>query len=61
MPTYEIWYDEQVSGKIYFDADNKEHAQELLDEMSEPDDLPNFSRKEKGYSLDFDYGTLEEI
>ena len=62
MPRYAVWVDETITKKIYFDADSKEHAIELMNDAGDwEEDLPSFNAKTKDYHLDADYSTLEEL
>lgn len=65
MPTYEIWYSESYTYKAWFDADSKEEAVNLLEQVQNGelmiDDLPEFGNKDKGYELDFAPSEVEEL
>lgn len=65
MPTYEFWYDETTTYKAWFDAENLEEAEKLLDRVQDGemniDDLPEFGNKDKGYEVALEHSTLEEI
>ncbi len=65
MPTYEFWYDETYTAKGWFTAENAKKAQEMLDELEAGnftfDDLPEFGKKDKNYTLELDRPTeIEE-
>lgn len=65
MPRYQVWYSETYTYKAWFDADNEEHAQDLLGEVYagqvDIDDLPSADKSCKNYELDIDLGTVEEM
>jgi hypothetical protein len=66
MPEFEIWYSETYTYKAWFSADSKEQAIEMLEAVQQGDldlesDLTGFSRKDKGYELDLDPLSVEEI
>jgi hypothetical protein len=65
MPTYEIWYDETYTYKAWFTADSEEHARKLLNEIEEAeaewDSLKDFQSKDKGYQLEIELSTINEI
>lgn len=66
MPEFEVWYSETYTYKAWFSADSKEQAIEMLEAVAQGDldfesDLTGFDRKCKGYDLDLDPHTLEEI
>ena len=66
MPEFEIWYSETYTYKAWFSADSKEQAIELLESAQQGDidlesDLTGFSRKDKGYELDLEPLSVEEI
>lgn len=55
MPKYEFWYEESYTYKGWFEADNLEHANELLDQIRdgelELEELPNSGSKDKNYEF----------
>lgn len=55
MPKYEFWYEESYTYKGWFEADNLEHANELLDQIEdgelELEELPNSGSKDKSYEF----------
>lgn len=61
MSTYEFWYDETITYKGWFEAENAEQAQEMLDSVEAGDisfdDLPEFQSKDKNYTLEVDKPT----
>jgi hypothetical protein len=66
MPEYEFWYSETYTYKAWFSADSKEQAIELLESVQQGDidlenDLTGFGHKDKGYELDLDPLSIEEI
>lgn len=65
MARYTVWYSETYTYKAWFEAESKEHAQELLEQVrgSEIDveELPEFGNKDKNYELDIAVETLEEV
>jgi hypothetical protein len=66
MPEFEIWYSETYTYKAWFSADSKEQAIEMLEAVQQGDldlesDLTGFDRKDKGYELDLDPLSIEEI
>ena len=62
MKQYRFSYHEQESGYIYFEAENMEKAQELLDEVETGDllieDLPNYFKKVR--SGEYELSELEK-
>jgi len=64
MPNYMTWYSLGEYGKLWFDADNEEHAKELLRQVVEGelsmDNLPNAQTSVKGGD-DFEFESLEEM
>ncbi len=65
MARYTVWYSETYTYKAWFEADSKEHAQELLEQVRdseiEVEELPEFGNKDKNYELDVAVETLEEV
>lgn len=63
MPTYSAWYSTGEYGKLWFEADSLEHAEELAKEVRDGeasiDDLPQVTTKVKGDEWELD--GLEEI
>ena len=63
MAKYRISYYEQESGYIYFEAENMEKAQELIDDIETGDylveDLPGYVKKSK--SGEYELDDLEEV
>jgi hypothetical protein len=47
MSRYVVWVTEEVTKKVWFDADDREHANSLIEQIQEgeldTDDLPNVS------------------
>lgn len=64
MSTYEIWYDETYTYKGWFEAENAEQAQEMIDALQAGDisfdDLPEFQKKDKNYTLEVEKPTRTE-
>ena len=64
MATYMTWYSLGEYGKLWFDADNEEHAEYLLNKVREGElamgDLPNSQTRVKGAD-DFEFESLEEM
>jgi hypothetical protein len=64
MPRYRIAYSLESFGYDYFDADNLEHAKELIRQVKEfdidEDDLPSYYRKTMGGEHSFE-SEIEEI
>lgn len=64
MATYMTWYSLGEYGKLWFDADNKDHAEELLRQVVQGelsmDNLPNSQTNVKGGD-DFEFESLEEM
>jgi hypothetical protein len=58
MPTYEFWYDETYTAKGWFTASEAEEAEDLLAKLANGDisfdDLPEFGKKDKNYTLETD-------
>jgi hypothetical protein len=65
MPEFEIWYSETYTYKGWFQAENKEQAIEMLEAVEQGetllDDLAGFGHKDKGYELDIEPLSVEEI
>jgi hypothetical protein len=61
MPTYEFWYDETYTAKGWFTASEAEEAEDLLAKLANGDisfdDLPEFDKKDKNYTLEVDHLT----
>jgi hypothetical protein len=64
MSKHEFWYDETITYKGWFEAENTEEAQEMLDALQAGnlsfDDLPEFQSKDKNYTLEVDKPTRME-
>lgn len=58
MATFEAWYTTEDYGKLWFEAEDKAQAQELLSAVSQGQlsitDLPLMQSFEKGYEVQFD-------
>jgi hypothetical protein len=65
MPDFEIWYSETYTYKAWFSADSKEQAIEMLEAVEQGEtlleDLTGFGHKDKGYELDIEPLSVEEI
>lgn len=65
MATFTFWYSETYTYKTWFEADNEEHARELLRQVEDGElsveELPQEGSKDKGYEMEIAYETLEEI
>jgi hypothetical protein len=65
MPQYTIWFSETYTNKGWYNADNLEQAKEIANklELGEItfDDLQGWGYKDKGYELDVDTVSVEEI
>lgn len=65
MALFEIWYSESTTYKAWFEAESKEAAQKMLEDVREGDaqleELPNFENRDKGYELDLDPNDVEEV
>lgn len=65
MTKFTVWYDETYTYKMGFEAETKEEALELIQAVYQGDldinELPGFWSKDKGYQIDIDPYTLEEI
>ena len=65
MPELEIRYSETNTYKAWFQAENKEQAIEMLEAVeqgeAELDELAGFGQKDKGYELDLEPLSVEEI
>lgn len=65
MPKYFIRFDVRESWKGTFDADNLEHAKELVRQLAEDeigtDELPNFQDRNMGIDIEVYEGSLEEL
>jgi len=63
MPTYRGYYSASNYGKLWFDADSADHAEELILDVQMGnlnfDDLPNLETKPEGNDLEID--GLKEI
>lgn len=64
MATFEVWYSETYVYKAWFDADDKEAALAMLEQVesgeADLEELPNFGNKDKSYELEIDPISLEE-
>ena len=64
MPTFMSWYSLGEYGKLWFEADNEEHAKALLAKVVDGelaiDNLPNAQTNVKGGD-DFEFESLERI
>ena len=62
---FSFWYDETYTYKGYIKADSEEEARKIIEQVQLGEiginDLPNFDCKDKGYQLDIDTGTLEDL
>ena len=65
MKTYVVWFSETETYKMYFQAENLEHAKDLLDKVNAGDidtmDLPEVDKNSKDYEIVLSMETLEEI
>ena len=65
MPEFEIWYSETYTYKAWFTADSKEQAIKLLEAVDQAEtlleELEGFGHKDKGYELDLEPLSVEEI
>jgi hypothetical protein len=65
MPKYFIRFDVVEEWKGTFDADNLEHAKELVRQLKEDeigtDELPNFDDRNSGIMLEVYEDSLEEL
>jgi hypothetical protein len=65
MPKYFIRFDVREDWKGTFDADNLEHAKELVRQLAEDeigtDELPNFDDRNMGISIEVYEDSLEEL
>lgn len=65
MATFEIWYSETYTYKAWFNADDKEAALAMLEQVrdgeADLEELPNFGNKDKGYELELDIASVEEL
>jgi hypothetical protein len=63
MPRFVIMVHEEYDNKWGFDADNLEHAKQLIEQVEEGEisleELPN--SYEKNYSIDTTLGEVEEV
>lgn len=63
MPRYIVMVHEEYDNRWAFDADNLEHAQELMRQVEEGEldyeSLPNFY--DKNYEIDTTYGQVREV
>lgn len=63
MPRFVVMIHEEYDNKWGFDADNLDHAKELIRQVEEGEtdyeSLPNFY--DKNYSIDTTYGQIEEV
>jgi hypothetical protein len=63
MPTFQTWYSTGEYGKLSFEADSMEEAEDLLGQLSQGEiefsDLRNHFAKIKGDELEFD--ALEQL
>lgn len=65
MPKYFIRFDVHESWKGTFDADNMEHAKELVRQLADDEigtgELPNFQDRNMGIDIEVFEGSLEEL
>lgn len=65
MPKYFVRFDVVEGWKATFEADNLEHAKELLQQVSEDEisigDLPNFDDRNSGIEVEIYEDSLEEL
>ena len=64
MPTYMTWVSEGEYGKLWFDADNADHARHLLEQVANGElamgNLPNYDYSVKGGD-GFEFEQPEEV
>lgn len=64
MPTYMTWVSEGEYGKLWFDADNADHARQLLEQVANGElamgNLPNYDYSVKGGD-GFEFELPEEV
>jgi hypothetical protein len=62
---FSFWYDETYTYKGYITADSEEEARKVIEQVQlgeiSINDLPSFQCKDKGYFLEIDPGTLEDL
>ena len=62
---FSFWYDETYTYKGYITADSREEALKLIEQVElgemSINDMPGFTCKDKGYTLEIDPGTLENL
>lgn len=65
MKTYSIWFSEIDTYKMFFQAENLEEAQKLINKVSSGEidttDLPEMEKVGKKYEEEFAENTLEEL
>jgi len=65
MPKFTIWFNETELMKMSFEADNLEHAKELLNKVIDWEldtmDLPDVDKSSKDFQVEFDMSTLREL
>ena len=65
MATFSIWYNQTDTYKVWFEAESKDAAQALLDEVffegMSLEELPNFRQKLKMVESEHAPDTLEEV
>lgn len=64
MPKYSFRFDEVSMNQVWFTADNKEHAKELMKQCEDGkiniSDLPDAEERNRGIQLDFSVSMLED-
>ena len=64
MPVFQVYYSTGEWGKAWFHADSTEHAEQLLEQVSNgdlsPDELPKYSFSQKGGD-GWEYEGLTEV
>lgn len=62
---FTFWYSETYTYKGWFEAESEEQARTFLSRVEDAEwemsDLPEFGFKDKGYELEIDLGTVEEV
>lgn len=64
MKRYTVWMDVTETWKVYFEANDLEHAKQLLQQLNtyeiDVDDVPEYFEKNKGIEKQYALDTLEE-
>lgn len=64
MPTYTFRYNEVSMNQVWFEADNEEHANFLMQQVQDDEisfsDLPNRYERNRGIDMDYSVSYIEK-